>query len=77
QLNNVTSGREIKKYLRRRTVSPPSPTNVAVDQMKKCAELAIYQAVILNDQHTQLQDIVQRQKRNREAPRSFITLILF
>ncbi|KAK9358840.1 hypothetical protein V1504DRAFT_459968 [Lipomyces starkeyi] len=39
--------------------------------MKKCAELAIYRAVILNDQLTQLHDIVQCQKRKREAPRSF------
>ncbi|KAK9320682.1 hypothetical protein V1517DRAFT_328718, partial [Lipomyces orientalis] len=51
---------------------PPSPTNVAVDQMKKCAELAIYQAIILNDQVTQLQGTIQRQKK-REAPRSLIT----
>ncbi|ODQ70704.1 hypothetical protein LIPSTDRAFT_156288 [Lipomyces starkeyi NRRL Y-11557] len=64
---------KIKKYLRRRTVSSPSPTNVAVDQMNKCTELAIYRAVILNNQLTQLQDTVQLQKRKREAPRSFIT----
>ncbi|KAK9318850.1 hypothetical protein V1517DRAFT_334420 [Lipomyces orientalis] len=64
----TTSGREkIKKYLRRRTVSPPSPTNVEVDQMKKCAELAIYQAGILNDQVTQLQGNVQRQKKKARS----------
>ncbi|KAK9351688.1 hypothetical protein V1523DRAFT_297276 [Lipomyces doorenjongii] len=45
----------------------------SVDQMKKCAELAIYQAVILNGQRTQLLGTVQRQNRKREAPRSFIT----
>ncbi|KAK9490074.1 hypothetical protein V1508DRAFT_288212 [Lipomyces doorenjongii] len=41
----------------------------SVDQMKKCAELAIYQAVILNGQRTQLLGTVQRQDRKREAPR--------
>ncbi|KAK9427351.1 hypothetical protein V1505DRAFT_294904, partial [Lipomyces doorenjongii] len=61
---------KIKKNLGR--VSPPGRTHVAIDQIKKCAELALYQAAILTDQLTQMQGTVERQKRKRQTTRSFI-----
>ncbi|KAK9341876.1 hypothetical protein V1522DRAFT_110055 [Lipomyces starkeyi] len=45
---------KIKKYLGR--VSPPGRTHVAIDQIKKCAELVLYQAAILTDQLTQMEN---------------------
>ncbi|KAK9234025.1 hypothetical protein V1525DRAFT_322391, partial [Lipomyces kononenkoae] len=62
----------IRQCLKRRTESPPSPTNTAINQLVKCAELAMYQAEILSDQVTQLQAAVQRQKKKRGTRRSYI-----
>ncbi|KAK9372474.1 uncharacterized protein V1513DRAFT_384698, partial [Lipomyces chichibuensis] len=61
---------KIKEYLGR--VSPPGRTHVAIDQIRKCAELALYRAAILTDQLTQMQGSVECQKRKRQTTRSFI-----
>ncbi|KAK9371469.1 uncharacterized protein V1513DRAFT_455671 [Lipomyces chichibuensis] len=38
---------------------------MAIDQIKKCAELALYQTAILNDEITRLQEAVQQQKKKK------------
>ncbi|KAK9360220.1 hypothetical protein V1504DRAFT_424114 [Lipomyces starkeyi] len=63
---------KIKKYLRRRSVSPGSPTEIAINQIKKSAEVALYQTAILNDEIARLQETVQQKKKKKETTRSFI-----
>ncbi|KAK9358282.1 hypothetical protein V1504DRAFT_461664 [Lipomyces starkeyi] len=46
---------------------------MSIDQIKKCAELELYQTVILNDEITRLQETVQQKKKKTETIRSFIS----
>ncbi|KAK9357849.1 hypothetical protein V1504DRAFT_463047 [Lipomyces starkeyi] len=40
--------------------------------MKKCAEVALDQTAILNDEIARLQETVQQKKKKKETTRSFI-----
>jgi hypothetical protein len=53
---------KIKKYLGGRSASPGSPTEIAIIQIK-CAEVALYQTAILNDEIARLQETVQQKKK--------------
>ena len=62
----------IKHYIRRRTTSPPSPTDVALDQLVKGCQLAMHNAVLLAEENKQLQAANERQKRKRKKKREYI-----
>jgi hypothetical protein len=63
----------IKQYLRRRTQSPPSPTEQALNQLVKGCQMAMHNAVLLASQNEKLYAENQRQKRKRAQRRSYIT----
>jgi hypothetical protein len=63
----------IKQYLRRRTQSPPSPTERAVNQLIKGCQLAMNSAVLLAHQNDQLYKENRRQKQKRAQRRSYIS----
>ncbi|KAK9375205.1 uncharacterized protein V1513DRAFT_362277, partial [Lipomyces chichibuensis] len=63
---------KIKKYLGRRSVSPGCSTEIAISQIKKCAEVALSQTTILNDEIARLQETVQQKTKKKEIKRSFI-----
>jgi hypothetical protein len=60
----------IKGYLKRRSQSPPSPTNLALNQLIKGAQLAMHGAVLLTRENEQLRAVNERQKRRTNAKRS-------
>jgi hypothetical protein len=62
----------IKQYLKRRTQSPPTPTERALDQLVKGCQMAMHSAVILAGQNQQLLAENQRQKRKRAQNRTYI-----
>ncbi|ODQ71017.1 hypothetical protein LIPSTDRAFT_73597 [Lipomyces starkeyi NRRL Y-11557] len=45
---------------------------MAINQIKKCAEVALYRTAILNDEIARLQETVQQKKKKKETTRSFI-----
>ncbi|ODQ69953.1 hypothetical protein LIPSTDRAFT_75607, partial [Lipomyces starkeyi NRRL Y-11557] len=45
---------------------------IAINQIKKCAEVALYQTAILNDEIARLQETVQQKKKKKGTTRSFI-----
>lgn len=61
-----------KQYLTRRTQSPPSSTERAVNQLIKGRELAMHNAVLLTDEYKKVLAENQRQKRKRVQKRTFI-----
>jgi uncharacterized protein YvpB len=63
---------KIKKYLGSRSVSAGSSTEMVINQIKKCAEVALYQTAILHDEIARLQQTVQQKKKKKEITRSFI-----
>jgi hypothetical protein len=71
QLQNQTE--LLKQYLKRRTQSPPSPAERAIDQIIKGCQLTMHSAVLLVDQNEKLQAENKRQKRKREQKRTFLT----
>ena len=62
----------IKRYLKRRSQSPPSPTEHALDQLVKGCQMAMHNAVLLASQNERLYAENQRQKRKRIEKRSYI-----
>jgi hypothetical protein len=60
----------IKGYLKRRSQSPPTPTDIALRQLVKGAQLAMHSAVLLARENEQLRAANARQKRRKEASRS-------
>jgi len=62
----------IKQYLRRRTQSPPSPTEQVLNQLVKGCQMAMHNAVLLASQNEKLFNENQRQKRKRTQRRSYI-----
>jgi hypothetical protein len=62
----------IKEYLSRRTHSPPSPTDQALNQLVKGCQLAMHNAVLLAEENKQLQAANKRQKRKRARRREYI-----
>jgi hypothetical protein len=62
----------IKDYIQRRTQSPPSPTDLALNQLVKGCQLAMHNAVILAEENKQLRVENQRQKAKRAQKRTYI-----
>ena len=62
----------IKDYIKRRTRSPPSPTDLALNQLVKGCEMAMNSAVLLAEENRQLRIENQRQKKKRAKRRSYI-----
>jgi hypothetical protein len=63
----------IRQYLKRRTQSPPSPADKALNQLVKGCQLAMHNAVLLANQNEKLYAENQRQKRKRGQQRSYLT----
>jgi hypothetical protein len=63
----------LKDYLERRTHSPPSPTDQALNQLVKGCQLAMHSAVILADENEKLRTENQRQKRKKAMRRTYLT----
>ena len=64
--------RTIKELLKRRTTSPPSPADRALNQLVKGCQLAMHNAVLLTNENNSLRAANQKQKRKREQPRSYV-----
>ena len=62
----------IKQYLKRRSRSPPSPTEQALDQLVKGCKMAMHSAVLLASQNERLLAENQRQKRKQVKKLSYI-----
>ena len=62
----------IRRYLKRRTHSPPSPTEQALGQLVKGCEIAMSSAVLLASENKRLYIENQRQKRKRAQRRTYI-----
>jgi len=62
----------LKHLLRHHSQSPPSPANQALNQLVKGCQIAMHNAVLLAQENKELQAANQRQKRKRNAPRSYI-----
>ena len=62
----------IKDYIKRCTRSPPSPTDLALNQLVKGCQIAMNSAVLLAEENRQLQVENQRQKKKRAKQRSYI-----
>ncbi len=62
----------LKQYLKRRTASPPSPTEQALNQLAKGCEIAMHKVVLLADQAEKLLAENHRQKRKRAQRRTYI-----
>ena len=62
----------IKQYLKRRTQSPLSPTERALNQLVKGCEIAMNSAVLLSSQNKKLFTENQHQKRKKAQRRSYI-----
>ena len=62
----------IKRYLKWRSRSPPSPTEQALNQLVKGCQMAMHNAVLLASQNERLYAENQRQKRKKAQRRSYI-----
>lgn len=62
----------IKEFLKRRTNSPPSPTDRALNQLVKGCQLAMHSAILLANENNNLRAANQKQKRKREQRRVYI-----
>jgi hypothetical protein len=64
----------IKDYIKHRTRSPPSLTDLALNQLVKGCEMAMNSAVLLREEVRQLRIENQRQKKKRAKKRSYIAI---
>lgn len=62
----------IKRLLKRRSKSPPSPTEQALKRVVKGCQMAMHNAAFLASEIKDLRAMSGRQKRKRETPRSYI-----
>ena len=62
----------IKGYLSRRTQSPPSPTDHALNQLVKGCQMAMHSAILLADENRQLRTENTRQKKKKAQRKSYI-----
>ena len=62
----------LKRYLKQRTYSPPSPTEQALGQLVKGCEMAMLSAVLLVSENKKLYMENQRQKRKKAKKRTYI-----
>lgn len=62
----------LKDLLKRRTQSPPTPTDRAVNQLLKGCQMAMHSAVLLASENAQLRAANEKQKAKRQGRRSYI-----
>jgi hypothetical protein len=62
----------IKDYIKHCTKSPPSPTDLALDQLVKGCQIAMNSTVLLAEENRQLRVENQRQKKKRAKRRLYI-----
>jgi hypothetical protein len=62
----------IRDYIKRRTQSPPSPTDLALNQLVKGCQMAMNSAVLLAEENRQFRAENERQKKKRAKRRSYI-----
>ena len=62
----------VRTLLKLRTQSPPSPTERALNKLVKGCQMAMYNAVLLASENTDLRAANQKQKQKRETPRAYI-----
>jgi len=62
----------IKELLKRRSKSPPSPTDQALKRMVKGYQMTMHNAALMTSEIKDLRVMSAHQKRKREAPRSYI-----
>jgi hypothetical protein len=62
----------IRDYIKRRTKSPPSPTDFALNQLVKGCQIAMNSTVLLAEENRQLRAENIRQKKKRAKRRSYI-----
>jgi hypothetical protein len=62
----------IKRYLHRRTHTPPSPTERALNQLVKGCELAMNSVILLASENERLEAENMKQKRKRAIKRKYI-----
>jgi hypothetical protein len=62
----------IQGYIRRRTQSPPSPTDLAFNQLIKGCQMAMHSAVLLTEENRQLRSENERQKKKKTKRRAYI-----
>lgn len=62
----------IKSYIKRRTHTPPSPTEQALNQLVKGCELVMHSAVILASENEKLRAENARQKKKKAQKRTYI-----
>jgi len=62
----------IKDYIKRRTKTPPSPTDIALNQLVKGCQIAMHSAVLLAEENRQLRTENARQKRKKLVRRQYI-----
>lgn len=62
----------IEGFIKRRTHSPPSPTNQALTQLVKGCQMAMQNAALLTSENAQLRAANARQKRKRATKRTYI-----
>jgi hypothetical protein len=68
----VLQSKAIKEYLKRRTKSPPSPTEAALNQLVKGCEMAMNSAILLAEENRQLRAINAKQVKKRARRRTYI-----
>ncbi|KAL1958248.1 hypothetical protein VTO42DRAFT_4756 [Malbranchea cinnamomea] len=62
----------VVKYIKRRTQSPPSPTNQALRQLVKGYQMIMHRMALLEEEIKELRAANAKQKRKRERGRTFI-----
>ena len=55
--------RAIKAYLQRRSKTPPSPTDAAIKQLLKGAQIAMHRAALYKDEAEKMRAVHERRKR--------------
>ena len=62
----------LKDYIQRRTASPPSTTDLILNQLVKACQMAMHSAVLLAEENKQLWTENRRQKKKRQRSRTYI-----
>jgi hypothetical protein len=63
----------IRSFIQRRSKSPPTPTDIALNQLVKGCELAMQSVVLLAAENEKLRIANERQKRKRQLKRRYIS----
>ena len=63
----------IKGFIQRRSQSPPTPTDAALNQLVKGCEMAMHNVVLLAAENERLRTANERQKRKRQLKRRYIS----